>query len=246
MRLIPVLDVQQGRVVHGVGGRRSEYRPVVSRLTPSCRPADVARAFREHFGVGELYLADLDAIGGAGPAIGTYAELAALGFRLHVEAGVRELKGGHALARAGAWAIVAGLETIAGPAVLAGLCEEIGAGRVLFSLDLKNGQPLGNVAAWDAPEAWPIARQAARTGVRAMIVLDLARVGTGAGIGTEDLCKRLAETFPEVEVIAGGGVRGPEDLARLRRCGARAVLVSSALHDGRLRREDFAPDEPGA
>src|SRR5690349_5115990 len=133
MRILPVLDIQQGRVVRGVAGRRSEYRPIISRLTTSCRPADVARAFREHFGLSELYLADLDAIGAAAPSGDVYAELAALGFRLHVDAGVREVADAQPLARAGAWSIVAGLETVARPAVLAGLCKEFGGGRVIFS-----------------------------------------------------------------------------------------------------------------
>jgi uncharacterized protein related to proFAR isomerase len=39
-------------------------------------------------------------------------------------------------------------------------------------------------------------------------------------------------------VTAGGGVRGPDDLRGLHACGVKAVLVASALHDGRLRRED--------
>ena len=73
-------------------------------------------------------------------------------------------------------------------------------------------------------------------GVRRMIVLDLARVGIGEGTGTEKLCARLTAAHPSLEVIAGGGVRGPEDLRRLTGCGVRTALVASALHDGRLTR----------
>jgi uncharacterized protein related to proFAR isomerase len=43
-----------------------------------------------------------------------------------------------------------------------------------------------------------------------------------------------------VEILAGGGIRSPEDLLQLRSDGVRGVLVSSAFHDGRLRREDLA------
>ncbi len=73
-----------------------------------------------------------------------------------------------------------------------------------------------------------------------MIVLDLAQVGMGNGPGTEALCRDLAITFPDVEIVAGGGVRGMEDLQSLKACGVRAVLVASALHDGRLHREQLA------
>src|SRR5207253_1947746 len=64
MRILPVLDLQNGVVVRGLAGRRAEYRPVVSRLTTSHQPLDIAQAFRDIFGFEHLYLADLDAIAG--------------------------------------------------------------------------------------------------------------------------------------------------------------------------------------
>jgi phosphoribosylformimino-5-aminoimidazole carboxamide ribotide isomerase len=110
--------------------------------------------------------------------------------------------------------------------------------RVVFSLDLKSGAPLANEG-WGGGDAWSTAVQAAGLGVRRMLVLDLARVGSGGGPGTLDLCARLAAAHPGLEVSAGGGVRGRADLLRLKGCGVRAVLVASALHDGSLRREDW-------
>jgi phosphoribosylformimino-5-aminoimidazole carboxamide ribotide isomerase len=238
MRILPVLDLLNGRVVRGVGGRRQEYRPVVSRLTASSAPLDVARAFAAHFGLTELYLADLDAIAGAEPALPTYAALLAEGFRLWVDAGVAGVGRARALAGAGVTDVVVGLETVAGPAALAEIADTFG-DRVVFSLDLRGGVPVQSGGAWDGPDAWSIAAQAVALGVRRLLVLDLARVGDGAGTGTEELCARLAAEYPEVEVSAGGGVRGPADLRRLRDCGVRAVLMASALHDGALRREDL-------
>ena len=244
MRLLPVLDVQGGRVVRGVGGRRQEYRPVVSRLTPSCLPVDVAEAFRRHFGLSETYLADLDAIGGAAPAQPLYAELQSRGFRLWVDAGLRTAAEAGPLAGAGVEGIVAGLETVAGPGVLAELCRHHGE-RVVFSLDLRDGVPLGDAAAWEGADAWSIAARAVAAGVRRLLVLDLARVGGGGGTGTEELCARLAGGYPGVEVIAGGGVRDLADLERLGRCGVAGVLVASALHDGRLRPEQVRALQAG-
>src|SRR3954451_24567824 len=46
MQIIPVLDIQGGIVVRAIGGRRSEYRPLVSRLTDSTEPLAVAHAMR--------------------------------------------------------------------------------------------------------------------------------------------------------------------------------------------------------
>ena len=238
MRILPVLDLMGGEVVRGVAGRRREYRPVVSRLCASSRPVDVARAFRTHFGLDDLYVADLDAIAGGDPAMDTYALLQADGFRLWIDAGVRDLNRVHLLAEAGVEGVVIGLETVAGPHVLAEACRTLGE-RVVFSLDLKGGMSLGDAAAWKTSDPEAIAAKAVALGVRRLIVLDLARVGVGDGTGTEELCARLTAAHPDVEVIAGGGVRGPADLHRLRGCGVRTALVASALHDGRLTKADW-------
>jgi phosphoribosylformimino-5-aminoimidazole carboxamide ribotide isomerase len=250
MRLIPVLDVRNGVVVRGVGGRRSEYRPIVSRLTSSTAPLGVARALVDSFHPRELYLADLDAIGGETPAFDVYRGIRELGVRLWVDAGVHDAVAAKRVVDAGC-DVVAGLETVASPEVLGDITALIGAHRLVFSLDLRDGVPLREwpgcggrtpILPGDAgqdrnpvttPEA--IAGAAVARGVMRLIVLDLARVGVGAGTGTEELCRKIASTYPHVEVIAGGGVAGPDDLKRLEACGVRGVLVASALHDGRVR-----------
>ena len=133
IRVIPVLDLMSGQVVRGIGGRRSEYRPVVSKLTASTDPIAVAAAFRDQFGLTDLYLADLDAIAGQAPALATYRGIRDLGCRLWVDAGVRELTDwSRRLAAEGVAGIVAGLETLAGPECAQVLCDEFGEPRCLF------------------------------------------------------------------------------------------------------------------
>src|SRR5208337_963476 len=99
--------------------------------------------------------------------------------------------------------------------------------------------PLGDLSAWNGPDAWSIATQAVAGGVRRLIVLDLARVGTGQGTGTEELCRHLATTYPHLEITAGGGVRHRNDLLRLQEWGVQGVLLASVLHDGTLGREQL-------
>jgi phosphoribosylformimino-5-aminoimidazole carboxamide ribotide isomerase len=69
MPILPVLDVLDGAVVRGIGGRRAEYRRIASRWTASAEPVDVARALASPFGFTEFYVADLDAIAGRPPAL---------------------------------------------------------------------------------------------------------------------------------------------------------------------------------
>src|SRR5262249_30427671 len=131
------------------------------------------------------YVADLDAIAGAPPALTAYAALRALGFRLWVDAGLREVSEVEPLLQAHIDQIVVGLETVAGPEVLAGIRHRVGTERLGFSLDLKDGLPLGDSCRWRGSDAWSIATEAIAVGVRRVIVLDLARVGGYGGTGTQ-------------------------------------------------------------
>jgi phosphoribosylformimino-5-aminoimidazole carboxamide ribotide isomerase len=237
LRIVPVLDLLSGVVVRGLAGRRSEYRPLVSRLTASCRPEDVAAALHAHFGFAELYLADLDAIAGGDVAQSIVAALHDHGYRLWLDAGVVDEAHARIVAHLNVERMVVGLETVASPEVVKCIVGDFGE-LVVFSLDMKAGALLGHTERWRSTDAFEVAAQAIERGVRRVLVLDLARVGVGEGTGTEELCSRLAAAFPHVELSAGGGVRGADDLHRLRHSGVQNVLVASALHDGRLTAHD--------
>lgn len=236
-RLIPVLDVMNGVVVRAVGGRRDEYRPVVSKLTTSTDPLDVAKALIAATGAEELYVADLDAIRGTlaiSPAVDE------LSFRcecpIWLDLGVNRARGISVLAKARHIRPVVGLETAESPDVLVQAVAAITA-PVAFSLDLRGGELLGEWKAWGAAhprDALGISRTAIQAGAKAIIALDLARVGSGSGTGTEPLLRAIRAEFPTTDLIAGGGVRTWDDIDRLGEAGATGVLVASALHEGAL------------
>jgi phosphoribosylformimino-5-aminoimidazole carboxamide ribotide isomerase len=238
VRVIPVIDLKGGLVVRGVGGRRDQYQPIDSKLAADARPRTVARALAEQ-GFRETYLADLDAIAGAPPAWRIYDEVLDCGLALLVDAGVSSVERARELARfepggRRLQTIVVGLETLPGPGVLAEILRAVGTPRLVFSLDMKSGVPLTGLPAWRGLAPPAIAAIALRIGVRRMIVLDLAAVGMNQGVSTLPLCRALRCLDPTLEIITGGGVRGPADLAALAATGANAALVASALHDGRL------------
>jgi phosphoribosylformimino-5-aminoimidazole carboxamide ribotide isomerase len=239
MRILPVLDILGGQVVRGVGGRRHEYRPIVSQLTQSHAPVDVARAIHSEYGLSSLYLADLDAISGSPPSLSLYAQLRGAGFQLCVDAGLHFADDAEPLIAVGVEEVVFGLETLQGPAELAAACKRHDH-RIVFSLDMRDGEPISNRETWNHGDAFSVAEQAVAAGARRIILLDLARVGVNAGVGTESLCRRIVQTYPEVELIAGGGIRDVNDLRRLQGYGVGGVLLASVLHDRKISRTDVA------
>lgn len=236
MRVIPVLDLLNGVVVRAVAGDRGNYQPLVSQTTKATDPVGVAQDLHARFGLQQFYLADLDAILHRRPNSKAYRELADAGFDVMIDAGLRTTVDATALLATGAGSLIVGLETWPAPASLRELSDEFSS-RVVFSLDLRHGQPLRGGADWSNDPA-EIAHQAIAAGVTRMIVLDLAQVGTGGGLRTRGLCQHLRREFPQLELITGGGVRSVTDLQMLATDEVDGVLVASALHNGQLSPAD--------
>ncbi len=239
MRIIPVLDFLGSKVVRGVAGRRDQYRPVQSRLVESSEALSVARAIRGEFGLSHLYVADLDAILDSRPNYALLKSLCDDRFTLLVDAGLRHSEQADPILDAGVEQVVAGLETLERPNELARLLSRYGASRIVFSLDLRDGQTLSTNSAWpDIP--FDVARLVLDAGCTQLIVLDIAQVGTANGVSTLGLCDQIRHAFPKVSLITGGGVRSIADLRSLEQARIDGALVASALHDGSLTRSDLA------
>ncbi|WP_425617719.1 HisA/HisF-related TIM barrel protein [Anatilimnocola sp. NA78] len=247
MRVIPVIDLKDGLVVRGVGGRRDDYRPITSQLTASQHPGAVATALQKTFGFAEIYVADLDAIMLDLPDITAWHEIAETGFSLLLDAGVSNIEQAQSI-----WQVLAklpgensrlviGLESWQRLAELRSFARHSDwePERIVFSLDLKQGQPITPDPEWKQASPIEIADEVVAAGINSLIVLDLADVGSGQGISTLPLVKVLRDRFPHLEVIAGGGVQGKSDLLKLSTAGGSAALVASALHDGRLTSADL-------
>jgi phosphoribosylformimino-5-aminoimidazole carboxamide ribotide isomerase len=74
-------------------------------------------------------------------------------------------------------------------------------------------------------------------GVRHVLVTDISRDGMLAGPNLV-LVKQLLERFPGIELQASGGVRGPGDLAELRKAGAARAIVGKAIWEGLISVEE--------
>ncbi|MCU0620655.1 MAG: HisA/HisF-related TIM barrel protein [Gemmatimonadales bacterium] len=230
LELIPVLDLAAGRAVHARGGDRARYVAVASHLAPDMVPGDalaLARAYRGRLGARRCYVADLDAIQGGTPQLALRAALAeGAGFpdALLVDAGAR--RWADAADAPPTECPVLGVETFRA-------WEPWGAvGRAVVSLDLRQGRLL-SAGPWGGRDPGPAARWFAEHGVRELVLLDLARVGSGEGPDW-DAIAAVRRAAHGARVLVGGGVRDAADLRRLEEAGADGVLLASALHSGAL------------
>ncbi|MGH8698271.1 MAG: HisA/HisF-related TIM barrel protein [Vicinamibacterales bacterium] len=243
MRVIGVVDLRGGLAVHARGGVRGQYAPVDavagSRIERG-DPLALTRAYIDRLGLTELYAADLDAILERPPQDTVIAALAALGAPLWVDAGVSTVDRARRLLALGVHRVIVGLETLPSYAALRAICDASGGGRVAFSLDLRDGEPVvarGGIAPGDPPDR--LAARAADAGAGTIIVLDLARVGAGVGLDLDTIAT-IRRAVPHLTLLAGGGVRGSGDLERLAGAGCDGALVATALHTGLIGAEDIA------
>lgn len=100
---------------------------------------------------------------------------------------------------------------------------------VILSLDFKNGQASGHPDWFRNSSLWP----------QTIIVMTLNRVGGNSGPDFTKLTE-LSNAFPAKHWVAAGGVRHRRDLQRLADLGISAALLATALHGGHISAEDIA------
>jgi phosphoribosylformimino-5-aminoimidazole carboxamide ribotide isomerase len=232
VKIIPVIDVLGGRVVHAVRGRRKEYQPLKSNLCASTDPVDVAAALKG-LGFGELYVADLDAITRGQANFSIFKNIAdKTGLELMVDAGVDDLKKAESVLESHVSKVIIGTETLPSASLVAEAVELFGSEKIMVSLDLMGNQVISGFELGALKDPLALLREFQEAGVSQIIVLDLARVGSGEGVNMPFLKKVLRNS--KAKVFVGGGVRDVKDLVELQALGVFGVLVATALHSGKI------------
>lgn len=239
--ILGVVDLRRGFAVRARGGRRDSYAPIETvageRISSGDAPA-LARRYIDRFGLSSLYVADLDAIEHDTPQRAAVRRIAAVGVTVWLDAAIASLDDAQRALVCGASRLIVGLETLPSFEVLESIVKAVGRERVVFSLDLRDGQPIATTPELAQQSPQDLAARAADAGVSAMLMLDLARVGSASGVDLE-LLARIRSGVSAVPLYAGGGVRSVGDVEQLRRVGCDGALVATALLDGRITKRDL-------
>ncbi|HQR31043.1 MAG TPA: imidazole glycerol phosphate synthase subunit HisF [Anaeromyxobacteraceae bacterium] len=229
-RIIPCLDVKNGRVVKGVN---------FLNLRDAGDPVEAASRYDAQ-GADEVTYLDIAAtLENRGTLLDLVSRTAARVFApLTVGGGVRSEEDFVALLRAGADKVSVNSSAVADPSLVDRLSAVAGAQALVVAVDVKRRpgtSPTGwevHVAGGSRPTgregvAW--CREVARRGAGEILLTSMDRDGTRAGYDLELLEKVC--TSVDVPVIASGGVGTLEHLAEGLRF-ADAALAASIFHDG--------------
>ncbi len=226
-RVIPCLDVRDGRVVKGVR---------FQSLRDAGDPAERA-AHYEATGADELVLLDVSATpeGRANAAETVRAVRAVLGLPLTVGGGVRAIADAARLLEAGADKVGVNTAAVDEPALLTRLADRFGAQCTVLALDAARCPGGWEVVVRSGRDrtgrdaiAW--AAEAADRGAGEILLTSWDQDGTRAGYDLELL--RAVSAAVRVPVIASGGAAHAGHLIDALRAGADAVLAASIFHDG--------------
>jgi phosphoribosylformimino-5-aminoimidazole carboxamide ribotide isomerase len=234
LKVIPVIDVLNGVVVHAVRGNRVEYKPLQSCLTASIDPFEVAAVFKRQ-GFSTLYLADLDAIARKTPSFKLYSSISQIGLNLIVDAGAANIQTVKSLLKYGVSKVIVGTETLQSMVFLKEAVKQVGADKLIISFDMKNGKVLLPTA-FDGltDDIFELLDLFSAMGISEFILLDLNRVGSSEGINMDLIKKASAATLHTNGFYVGGGIRSIDDLLLLKELNVLGVLTATALHLGKI------------
>ena len=236
IRVIPCLDVDNGRVVKGVN---------FTGLKDAGDPVELAARY-DREGADELTFLDVSAsVAGRGTMLDVVRRTAEQVFiPLTVGGGVRSVDDVDQLLRAGADKVSLNPSAIARPELLRELAARFGSQCIVLSVDARRaqGQPSGfevtthggsKSAGIDAID-W--ARRGAELGAGEILLNSMDGDGTKAGFDLELITKvREAVTIP---IIASGGAGRPDHFPPAIKAGADAVLAASIFHFGEVAIEE--------
>ncbi|RMB54503.1 cyclase [Sphingomonas sp. PP-CE-3A-406] len=227
-RVIPCLDVADGRVVKGVN---------FVELRDAGDPVEQARAY-DAAGADELCFLDIGASHeGRGTILDVVRRTAAVCFMpLTVGGGVRTADDARALLLAGADKVAVNSAAVERPELVADIAERFGSQCCVASVDARRSGEGWEVFTHGGRRATGIdaiahALKLAELGAGELLVTSMDRDGTRSGYDL-DLIRAISDRV-SVPVVASGGVGGLDDLvAGIRDGHASAVLAASIFHFG--------------
>ncbi len=222
-RIIFVMDIRNGKAVHAIRGEREKYKPVRSRICDSSAPIDIISVLMPR----EVYIADLDRLQHLGDNFELIKRISTK-TKTMVDAGAENMSDIEECIGIADTAIL-GTET----ASFESIQEAAGRfpGRVNVSIDIKNGRVLTTDRRMEVkPEK--LVKMLDEYDIKDIIVLELNKVGTGAGVDV-DFLRNIVELSSH-NILAGGGIRDMDDIKALGKIGVNGALVATAVHNGRI------------
>ena len=234
IELIPAIDIIDGQCVRLTKGdydQKTIYRD---------SPAEVAKEF-ESFGFSRLHVVDLD--GAKSHHIVNCPVLRRISTetRLTIDfgGGIKTDEDIEKAFAAGASMVTVGSIAVTQPDLFMGWLEKYGPQRMILGADVRHDKISINGWKEDSSEdLLPFLRKYIDAGVCNVLCTEISKDGTLAGPAI-DLYKQVMDAYPELHLIASGGVSSIDDIKALDKAGIPAVVFGKAIYEGKINLKEL-------
>lgn len=229
IELIPAIDIIDGRCV------RLQKGVYESKKVYEVSPVSVAREV-ELLGYSRLHIVDLDGAKSAHVVnidilkqIATETSLA-----IDFGGGIKTSEDLEAVFQAGGAYATIGSVAVKDKELFNSWVEQWGADKFVLGADVNNGKI--SINGWQEDsgiDLLPFIKEYYNKGVRNVLCTDISKDGMLGGSSVE-LYKRIMQEFPDLHLIASGGVGSEQDIEELEKAGIPAVVFGKAIYEGRI------------
>ena len=229
IELVPAIDIIGGQCVRLTKGdydQKTVYRD---------SPSEVAKEF-EDLGFRRLHVVDLD--GAKSRHIVNDAVLKAIttetGLTVDFGGGIKTDEDIEKAFASGASMVTVGSIAVTRPELFIGWLEKYGAERMILGADVRHGKISINGWKEDSQEdLLPFLKKYIDAGVKNVLCTEISKDGTLSGPAT-DLYKEIMDAYPDIRLIASGGVSSIDDIRALDAAGIPSVVFGKAIYEGEI------------
>ena len=229
IELIPAIDIINGQCVRLTKGDYDQKKVY------NDDPAAVAKEF-EQLGFRRLHIVDLD--GAKSKHIVNDAVLRKINTETNLivdfGGGIKTEEDIEKAFEAGASMVTVGSIAVTKPALFIKWLDKYGADKMILGADVRNG--MISINGWkedSKEELLPFLKKYIDAGVKNVLCTEISKDGTLQGPAVT-LYKEVMKAYPQLHLIASGGVSQKEDIEELEREGIPAVVFGKAIYEGRI------------
>lgn len=230
IEIIPAIDIIDGKCV------RLSQGDYDTKKIYNESPVDVAKEF-EDAGIQRLHMVDLDgAQQGKIVNIKTLEAVAnATKLKIDFGGGIKTTSDVQNVLKAGATFFNIGSIAVKQPEVVEGWIKQFGADKILLGADVKDENIM--IHGWQQSANINIFNYIStyiNKGINNIFCTDISKDGLLQGASV-DLYKKILADFPQLHLIASGGVTVIDDVDELNTIGCAGVIIGKALYEGRIQ-----------
>ena len=229
IELIPAIDIIGGQCVRLTKGDYDQKKVYDDN------PAEVAKHF-EKLGFKRLHVVDLDGAKSKHIVNDNVLKTITSATSLSVDfgGGIKTEEDIEKAFDAGAAMVTVGSIAVTNPELFLSWIDKYGAGRLILGADVRNGKI--SINGWkedSAEDLLPFLKQYTDKGVLNVLCTEISKDGTLKGPAIE-LYKEIMAAYPDLHLIASGGVSCNEDIDALETAGIPAVVFGKAFYEGKI------------